>query len=128
LGESNWSPHSITQTKINFIVEAVQHTKTYESLAERLKECPVALFETPPKAIGVDYVRDHMFTDEEKILTKSDIVRLQKKSGVTDDGDLLHWMSTKLDLNKLPTYYMMLSKFRLTLLVILMRISPRCSA
>ena len=117
--ESNWSPQSLTQKKVKFILEAVQHTKTFESLSERLKECPSALFETPPKAVGVDYVRDHLFVDEEHISNnarKSDGLVL-KESSVTEADDLLHWTSVKLDLRKLPTYYMMLSKFRLTLLV-----------
>lgn len=115
--ESNWSPQSLTQNKIKFILEAVRHTKTFESLAEKLQECPGPLFETPPKAIGVDYVRDHLFADEEKIRVKSDGVVLQPTK-TSEDGELLHWTSTKLDLRRLPTYYMMLSKFRLTLLVI----------
>lgn len=120
LEESNWSPQSLTHKKLKFILEAVQHTKTFESLSERLKECPLALFEAPPKAVGVDYVRDHLFADEEQISNdgqKSDGLVLKKEASAAKGDDLLHWTSAKLDLRKLPTYYMMLSKFRLTLLV-----------
>ena len=123
--ESNWSPQSLTQNKIKFILDQVRRNKTFDSLSEKLQECPGPLFESPPKAIGIDYVRDHLFADEEKIKAKSDGVVLQPpKSSASEDGDLLHWASTKLDLRRLPTYYMMLSKFRLTLLVnLLLKIS-----
>ena len=114
------SPQSLTQRKIKFILDSVKQTKTFEGLFERLIECPVALFEVPAKASGSNRVHDHEFIDEEKVRTRSatdPTSSLVLKAKMDSDEELLQWTKTKLDLRKLPTYYMMLSKFRLTMLV-----------
>jgi hypothetical protein len=96
----------------------VKQTKTFEGLFERLIECPVALFEVPAKASGSNRIKDHEFIDEEKVRIRSDPTSsLVLKAKIDADEELLQWTKTKLDLRKLPTYYMMLSKFRLTMLV-----------
>jgi len=110
----------LTQRKIKFILDAVKQTKTFEGLFERLIECPVALFEVPAKASGSNRVRDQEFIDEEKVRIRSatdPTNSLVLKAKIDSDEELLQWTKTKLDLRKLPTYYMMLSKFRLTMLV-----------
>ena len=103
----------MTQRKIRFILDSVKNTKTFESLFERLIDCPVALFEAPPKALGSSRVRDQEFIDDERIEPKSsETLVLQNET-----EELLQWTKAKLDLRKLPTYYLMLSKFRLSMLV-----------
>ena len=58
-----------------------------------------------------------MFTlDEEKVEKRRSTaatVRIVKN----EEAELLQWADTKLDLRRLPSYYLMLSKSRLTLLV-----------
>jgi hypothetical protein len=107
----------LTQRKIKFILDSVKNTKTFESLFERLIDCPVALFEAPPKVVGSSRVRDQEFIDEERIRLepkRSETLVLQTQN---ETEELLQWTKTKLDFRKLPTYYLMLSKFRLSMLV-----------
>ena len=107
----------MTQRKIKFILDSVKNTKTFESLFQRLIDCPVALFEAPPKAVGSSRVRDHEFIDDVKINPDPKSSETLVLQGQNDSEDLLQWTKTKLDVRKLPTYYLMLSKFRLSMLV-----------
>ncbi len=94
---------SNTTKKVKFILEAVKKAPTYERLVEALSERPTATRFDPPTIINDENVSEassrtvHIETDEE--------------------AELLQWSSTELDVKKLPSYYMMLSKSRLTLLV-----------
>lgn len=110
----NWSPETLTQKKIKFILDAVKQTRTFEGLFERLNIGQQALFETSPKATLGNRVKDYEFKDTESVVGQKEAPCIIEK---VDDVELLQWTSTKLDIRKLGTYYMMLSKFRLTLLV-----------
>jgi hypothetical protein len=100
------------------VMDAVAKTKSYATLVELLKEKPQPLFESPvqttsgPSAAAASQVNmSNMFVLEDEEKRKG--LKLEKD----EEAELLQWTDTQLDLRRLPAYYLMLSKSRLTLLV-----------
>lgn len=113
-------PHPAHEAWLEAVRHHVKHSKTYETLVERLKEPPAGLFEPAVKA-DRSPVPPTIFVDEEKI--SPDILRSGPPALAlklpTDQAalDRLGFVPVRLNVRQLPTYYMMLSKSRLTLLV-----------
>ena len=107
---------TLTQRKIKFVLKMVKKSKSFESLVSNLKEKPEPLFSPPVTPSNSSGMRESIFVDEEVI---RNVGNKQNEIHLTTDesADLLKWSDTKLNVRKLPTYYMMLAKSRLTLLV-----------
>lgn len=101
---------SLSHQKIQFVLNAVKHTKTYEALSERLSQPHSVAYEPPLLAPSPVVVNG-----EETVEGRDDQSRLVhlENAEVTQ----IQWSDMRLDLRKLPTYYLMLSKSRLTALV-----------
>jgi len=107
------TPNGLTMRKIQFIQDAVNKTETIKQLKEALKKQPEALHapvtaNTTPRSVFID-------SDFEVIKEKTSEGKLSLKKYETQ----LEWSSSKVDLSKLVSQYLMLSKSRLTLLVCL---------
>ena len=103
-------PNTVLQKQLKLVLNAVKHTKSYEKLLQTLKEKPEPLFEPPLNSKSNFYLET-----EESIRKKSD--KSELKLAEDPEAELLTWTSSKLNVSKLPAYYLSLSKSRLTLLV-----------
>jgi len=107
------TPSGLTVQKIKIIQDAVNKSETIKQLKEALKKQPEALHApqaavTTPRSVFID-------SDFEVIKEKPTEGRLSLKKYETE----LEWSTSKVELSKLSSQYLMLSKSRLTLLVCL---------
>jgi len=107
------TPSGLTVQKIKIIQDAVNKSETIKQLKEALKKQPEALHApqaavTTPRSVFID-------SDFEVIKEKPTEGRLSLKKYETE----LEWSSSKVEVSKLSSQYLMLSKSRLTLLVCL---------
>jgi len=116
--EKSITPQTLTQRKIKYILDAVKHTKTFEKLSENLKKQPEPVLANAPIApvTSTGKVKTpsvFLDSDFEVIKPVRPLVRIPRSL----EGELLEWQTSKLDVRKLPAFYLQLAKSRLTLLV-----------
>jgi len=108
------TPQSLTRQKIKIIQEAVIQTKTLEMFKERLRRQPEPLL-TPPAKV----------TSQRSVFLDSDFEVIKPRREEAERLNLakyeseLEWASSRLDLRRLGGHYLLLSKARLSLLVVL---------
>ena len=110
------TPNSLTYEKIKFIQSAVKTSHTIKQFTAALEKQPEPLH-APATAVTTQ-TQKSVFVDSDFEVIKPDKSNNSKLSLTKYDTEL-EWASSKLDLSKLPSHYLMLSKSRLTLLVCL---------
>lgn len=111
--EKTITPQTLNHRKIKYILDAVKQTKTFEKLSENLKKKPDPVL-SPATSEG-KIITPSVFHDSDFEVIKP--ARPQVRIPRSFEGEQLEWQTTQLDLRKLPSFYMMLAKSRLTLLV-----------
>ena len=111
------TPSSLTSEKIKFIQSAVKTSHTFKQLTEALeKQKQPEPLNAPPTAVTT---QKSVFVDSDFEVIKPESSSSANKLSLAKYETELEWASSKLDLSKLPSHYLMLSKSRLTLLVCL---------
>ena len=111
------TPNSLTYEKIKFIQSAVKTSHTIKQFTAALEKQPEPLH-APATAVTTQ-TQKSVFVDSDFEVIKPDKSGSSGKLSLTKYDTELEWASSKLDLSKLPSHYLMLSKSRLTLLVCL---------
>jgi protoheme IX farnesyltransferase len=110
------TPQSLTQQKVQYIVDAVRQTQTMEKLAERLRRQPEPL-QAP--ATTTAKAERSVFVDSDFEVIRPAERPEEGRLNIMKYETELEWKQMRLDLRQLGGHYLMLSKSRLTLLVCL---------
>ena len=106
---------SLTQRRVQHLVDSVRQTATIQQLAERLQGRPEPL-QAPPTATATE---KSVFVDSDfevvRPVGRPEAATLEIRRWESE----LEWKEQRVDLSRLASHYLMLSKSRLTLLVCL---------
>ncbi len=104
-------PCPITHQKLTAVVAAVQDTSTYEELLEQVR------LGQDGTEVSKNQIGENLFVDGEIACRSSILDSRDLHLGEDESSQQLKWAETRLELAKLPSYYLLLSKARLTALV-----------
>ena len=106
--------------KIRMVQEAAAAADTLDSLAVKLtslasqrEALPTTTTPFPP--VVSSSIGENAFVDED--IVRNSRLTMSADHQEENDGDLLNWTDTRLEVRKLPGYYLSLSKSRLTTMV-----------
>ena len=105
----------MTHKKIKYILDAVNSTETVDELNETLKISAASTSTDDEEGTSIKKGSVFADSDVENVAVADD--KAVKLTHVDFDTAAVDWYSSRVEVRKLPNYYLMLAKSRLTLLV-----------